>query len=279
MKGWISLHRKIRCHPFYKERRKFSRFEAWVDMLLEANHADNKWIAGNEVIPIKRGSFITSELNLMERWQWSKTKVRSFLKLLEEEKMIVKKSDSKKTTIFIVNYDNYQGLETAEEPEKDQKKTAKKPQKDTNNNVNNVNKVDPPNSESEFADDSLEMKMTKYMIEKIVESYPSAKVPNTPTKLHRWCLTFDHLMRIDGRSREEIREVMKWVYQDDFWCTNIRSPEKLREKFDTLWLQMRGQAKKKGDVQKLKPGQKVGESDADYVRRLREKSLKEQEEG
>jgi len=141
MQGWISLHRKIKCHPFYKERRQFSKFEAWIDLLLEANHADNEWITGNEVIPVKRGSFITSEVQLMERWKWSKSKVRAYLILLQSENMIIKKADNKKTTIYIVNYDNYQRKETAEKPVKDRKKTAKEPQKDTNNNGNNDNNV------------------------------------------------------------------------------------------------------------------------------------------
>jgi hypothetical protein len=41
---------------------------------------------GNEVLNVQRGSFITSELKLMDRWGWSKSKVRAFLKLLEKEK-------------------------------------------------------------------------------------------------------------------------------------------------------------------------------------------------
>ncbi len=140
MDGWISLHRKIRCNPLFVEKRKFSRFEAWIDMLMEANHSDNKWLCGNEMITIKRGSFITSEIKLMNRWGWSKSKVRGYLLLLQSENMIIKKTDNKKTTICIVNYDYYQDNRTAKEPQKDHKKTTKEPQKDTNNNDNNDNK-------------------------------------------------------------------------------------------------------------------------------------------
>lgn len=131
-------------------------------------------------------------------------------------------------------------------------------------------KVKDPSSENEFSDGSLEMKMVKYMIDKILESYPSAKVPKTKTQLHKWALSFNRLMRIDNKSVDDIRAVMKWVYQDDFWCTNIRSPDKLREKWDTLYLRMRESKGKKVETQKtLRPGQKPGESDADYFRRIR----------
>lgn len=140
--GWISLHRKILEHPFYKEKRKFSKFEAWIDLLLHANHKDNKFILGNELVEVEKGSFITSELKLMERWGWSKTKVRAFLMLLECDSMIVQKKDRKKTTINICNYSVYQGLETEKKPQKDREETVKRPQKDTNNNVNKeINKT------------------------------------------------------------------------------------------------------------------------------------------
>lgn len=126
--GWIKLYRKIMEHPFYQEKRPFSRFEAWLDLLMRANHKDTKIVLGNEVVEVRRGSFITSEVKLMERWNWSKTKVRAYLTLLEKDNMIVKISDRKKTTISICNYSLYQDLETTEELKKDREETAKKPQ-------------------------------------------------------------------------------------------------------------------------------------------------------
>ena len=137
MAGWIKLHRVIKEHAFFKEKRKFSRFEAWVDLLLSANHIDKQFLLGNEMVTCERASLITSEVKLMDRWGWSKSKVRAFLLLLDNEKMIVKKTDTKKTTITIVKYDFYQGSDTTEEPEKDRKRTAKELQKDTNKNVKN----------------------------------------------------------------------------------------------------------------------------------------------
>ena len=94
-------------------------------------------------------------------------------------------------------------------------------------------------SENGFSDDSLQMELTNYMIKRIVENYPSAKIPDTPAKLQKWCLTFDRIIRIDEKTKDEIQEIMEWVYQDEFWCDQIRSPAKLREKWDTLYLRMR----------------------------------------
>jgi hypothetical protein len=175
LEGWISLHRKIQDHPFFQEKRTFSKFEAWVDLMLLANHKDNKFMLGNEMVEVEKGGLITSEIKLMNRWGWSKTKVRAFLKLLEDDEMIVKKSDSKKTAINLCKYSDYQNLQTAEKPEKNRKETAERPQKDTNNNVNNVIRKD--YAETVFLTEVEYQKLiatygeheTKYWIERLDE--------------------------------------------------------------------------------------------------------------
>jgi len=86
MRGWIKLHRKIFDHPFYRERRIFSHLEAWLDLLLLANHADHKFLLGNQMIEAQRGEVVTSELKLMERWRWSKAKVRRYIACLVDKK-------------------------------------------------------------------------------------------------------------------------------------------------------------------------------------------------
>ena len=138
--GWIKLNRSIQENWLWEEK-PFDKKSAWIDLLLMANHKNNKFPLGNEIIEVEQGSFVTSEIKLMNRWGWSKTKLRNFLKLLESEKMITKVVDRKKTTISIVNYKVYQGSEdqekTTEKPQEDQEKTIKKPQEDTNKNDNN----------------------------------------------------------------------------------------------------------------------------------------------
>jgi hypothetical protein len=93
---------------------------------------------GNEMVEVKRGSFITSEIKLMERWGWSKEKLRRYLKLLESDGMIVKKSDHKKTVITIVKYEDFQG----DDSKSDHEQTASRPptdhERDTNKNDKNV---------------------------------------------------------------------------------------------------------------------------------------------
>ena len=143
-KGWISLHRQIWDSWVWKDK-PFSKGQAWVDLLLMVNHEDKKTLIGNQLVVVKRGSRITSIRKLCDRWGWSNTKVRAFLSLLEQDGMIVVKSDTKKTTLTIVNYSDYQDMNTSksdtETPQKRHGNDTETTQKHTNNNVNNENNV------------------------------------------------------------------------------------------------------------------------------------------
>ena len=136
--GWISIHRQLQSHWLWDDK-PFSKGQAWIDMLLLANHADNKFLLGNELIEIQSGSFITSERKLAERWGWSRKKVSSFFTLLQNEEMLVVKKNHQRTAITIVNYGIFQGSEEEKEPQKNRKRTTKEPRKNTNNNDNNDN--------------------------------------------------------------------------------------------------------------------------------------------
>ena len=140
MKGWISLHRKILDNPILTRGRQYSRFEAFVYMLLKANHKDNKALIGNNLIIIKKGSFITSQKKLMKEFNWGSSRLRTFLKLLESDGMIETNTNTISTHITINNYKELQGLQTANELQTKHKQTTNKLQPKTNNNVNNDNK-------------------------------------------------------------------------------------------------------------------------------------------
>ncbi len=134
--GWIKLYRQLQQCDLWNEK-PFSRGQAWVDMLLTANHETRNILFDGRFIPVERGSFITSEVKLMDRWGWSKSKVRLFLNQLEKQQMIIKNTDRKKTSISICNYSTYQDSETTEKPLKNHRKTTERPLKDTNKNVKN----------------------------------------------------------------------------------------------------------------------------------------------
>lgn len=109
-KGWIKLHRQLQeCPIWYGER--FSKGQAWVDLLLLANHRDKKILFNGEMVTIKRGQYLTSMVKLAEKWGWNRKTVSSYLKVLEDEHMITKVTDNSKTLITIENYEIYQGID------------------------------------------------------------------------------------------------------------------------------------------------------------------------
>ena len=56
----------------------------------------------------------------------------------------------------------------------------------------------------------------------------------------KWASDIEKLIRIDQKSPETIREVILWAKTpDNFWFANIMSGKKLREKFETLYGQMK----------------------------------------
>lgn len=252
MAGWISLHRRIQDHWLWKEK-PFDKRSAWIDILLMANHKENKFLLSNELIEIERGSFITSEVKLAERWGWSRTKVRSFLELLEKDNMIIKISDNKKTTLTVVNYSDYQDIETTKEQQKNSNETSKEQQKNTNNNdnnVNNVNKEDVPlKKEKIYTKEDKEYLLAEYLSKQI------AKRLNKPLKeekdLQRWAADFNKMVRLDNYDIEEIKQVLMFSQKNDFWQTNILSAAKFRKQYLTLLSQMkRDEGKGKPDTGK-----------------------------
>lgn len=166
-KGFILLHRAIQDHWIYDEKRTFSKYEAWLDLLMMVNHSDNKVMQDGEFVTVKRGERITSIRELMNRWGWSNTKVNNFLKLCQEDNMIeCIIHPKKKTVIKIVNYEKWQGFRHSEQSEetteKRQKKDTKKTQKRINNNDNNENNENKTNIVREVIEYLNEKAGTKF---------------------------------------------------------------------------------------------------------------------
>ena len=139
MRGWISLHRKILDNPILKASKEYSRLEAFVWLLLRANHKEGKCVIGSTLYKVKKGEMITSQMKLMKQFRWSKSKLINFLKLLQEDEMIDIKTEPNLTRITILNYCTYQDYKTTKKPLTDREKTTSRPEKDTNNNVNKDN--------------------------------------------------------------------------------------------------------------------------------------------
>ena len=145
-KGWISLHRTIEDHWLYPKNREFTKYEAWIDILLETNHSEQKVLIKDALITCKRGESIRSMKEWAKRWNWSKSKVKRFFDLLQSDSMIEYKSVQITTHLTVCNYDNYQDSRNATETQLKRKRNASETQTNTNNNVNKANNVNNGNN-------------------------------------------------------------------------------------------------------------------------------------
>ena len=136
MEGGIKIDRKIMDNPLYLSE-PFTRMQAWIDLLLLANHKEGFfYVRGNKVV-VGRGQVGTSSRTLASRWQWSRGKVERFLKDLENDNQIEPQKNNVITLISICNYDDYQNTEPQTEPQTSRRQTTDEPQTDRNKNDKN----------------------------------------------------------------------------------------------------------------------------------------------
>lgn len=107
MTGWIKLHRSIQDNPLWLSE-KFTRAQAWVDLLMLASFKDNFVRIAGRRIDLRPGQLCWSKLNLGKRWQWSRGKVSRFITELESDHRIEHQNYGVTTVITIINWEQYQ---------------------------------------------------------------------------------------------------------------------------------------------------------------------------
>lgn len=118
-KGYIKIWRKIWDDPLFDSRRVFSKFEAWIDLIMLAAGKDKDIDFLGDTIHLKRGQLATSQSRLAKRWGWSRWKVNKFLELLSSktvQKLSIKLYH-KTTVITVLNYNKYNPLPATEQPQ------------------------------------------------------------------------------------------------------------------------------------------------------------------
>ncbi len=111
LNNFIPINRKLFKHEFWEEKRAYSRFEAWLDLVATARFTDTEthMLVGNKLVAWGRGELVASLRYLATRWGWGKNKVSNYIKLLSDEQMIKTRTadGTVQTVITICNYDIY----------------------------------------------------------------------------------------------------------------------------------------------------------------------------
>jgi len=96
-----------------------------------------------------------------------------------------------------------------------------------------------------FVEGSTELRLATLLFTKIQNRKSDFKKPN----LQQWAKHIDLMIRIDARIPENIKNVILWCQQDEFWQNNILSTAKLRKQFDQLDLKMQQDKKQERPTQ------------------------------
>jgi len=210
--GFISLHRKIKDNWIWK---KPEYFQWFIYLLFRANFKDTKVLIGSDLHDVKRGQFITSIQKLTLKLNNCTTqKIRTFLKLLQKDKIINIETTSKLTIITICKYDSYQTQQqTSNKPATSQQQTNNKPatteNKDNNNEIktNNVNKdkgIEIPTTPEKINYDDV-----KKYFNVICQNLPKVKILTDARKK-----AIKNIIKKFGK--EKLKEVFEITSKSDF---------------------------------------------------------------
>lgn len=143
--GFIPLMRRFRDNPLWTEKRKFSRAEAWIDLLFRARYSETPEtiIDRGEQITLNEGDILTSIRSLSKDWRWSRTRVKNFISFLQQNGSLkILRLDHRRLIINVVKLGYFKRLIPQTGPQTlPQTGPQKSHRKANKNKVNKVNKV------------------------------------------------------------------------------------------------------------------------------------------
>jgi len=235
--GYIKLYRKLLDNPIICKDSDY--LAVWIYLLLNATHKEYPALFKGEKITLRPGQLITGRKSIADKLNISESKAQRILKTFENEQQIEQQSSNQNRLITIVNWNEYQQNEQQDEHPVNNEWTTDEQRVNTNKNVKNVKNIINKEYQKKYSDDCFEMKCVNYLINSIKSEMPNAKLPSTDIAMDKWCDHIEKMKRIDKRTETDIWETLVFARSDTFWKTNIRSTSKYREKYETLYLQMK----------------------------------------
>ena len=85
-----------------------------------------------------------------------------------------------------------------------------------------------------WSTESMEYRLSLFLYNHILKNNKNHKKPNLQT----WSDSIDKMLSLDKRNVEDVKKIITFAQEDDFWNGNVLSTKKLREKYDQLFIKM-----------------------------------------
>jgi hypothetical protein len=97
-----------------------------------------------------------------------------------------------------------------------------------------------PQNESQFELEPIELEGPIFdanRLANLLADLIEANGSKRPKVTKAWLTSIDRMIRLDGRTADQVERAMRWAQSNDFWASNIMSPDALRKQFDRMRLQ------------------------------------------
>jgi hypothetical protein len=227
-RGYLPIWRKFfEEHPFWKEKRKFSKAEAWIDILKETHfHEEPKQrlIKNAGLVTINYGECVMTTRYCAQRWGWSLSSVHRFYILLEKMEQISVFLTTKVKHFKVINFELYDprrnDIETGAERERNGSGTGAERTKEDKEYKDCKENSKYPNGYSSSKHVSNDEKISNCPQKEIIKKY-QAILPQLP-QIQVWDKTSEKNLTARWRQDERHQTIefwisyFEWVSKSDF---------------------------------------------------------------
>lgn len=178
---------------------------------------------------------------------------RSINDLRDKEYIEIEIVNGSRNHTRIITINNLSTLNKISRPPKQNVKTPLTKHQETKENKQSNTTVNKTIVTTENYDNAL--RLATYLFNHILKINHNHKKPN----LNVWAKDIDLAIRIDGRTVQQLKECIDWIYSPDgsFWQKNILSGKKLREQFDKMNMQVISKKPTKQEVKLSKSAELI----------------------
>lgn len=283
--GWLKLHRKLQDSDIFNDP---DLLRLWLLCLMKASHSSREVMVQGEKVELEPGQFLTGRSALYDDYNkdlpnkhvvkdttlWNRLKKLESMGSLTIESLPTRKA----SVITLNNWEEHQTEETKKTPKRTKKEEDPEIMSEFLKTGEESKDLDllPEKDEKKkgkriYTKEDIEYNLSARLFYWILQNNPKAKKPNP----QKWADVIRLMIERDNREPEDIKAVIDWSQNDDFWMSNILSTDKLRKQFDTLYMQMERDRKKKEQARK---GTSRNGNKNDLLRNLMEKEAQNNDE-